>query len=108
MADNITAPIDMNAISAPYQMQAPMQDQMPAAGSMHDVLRFERVIAAFESSEAENKASITQMLRSDAKITPTTVLAFNAALEERNIGYSFARQMISAPSQWIKELTSMQ
>lgn len=133
MADQLTIPIDMHAVSAQEHIQSPPPDQMPANAAPHEVQQFNSALldsqltqmsaqadsatspsavmaalAAVESKEAENKARILKMLDGSTEITATTVLEFNAALEERSIGYSFAKQMINAPSQWIKDLTSMQ
>lgn len=86
----------------------PQATQAPSAIENVSTTAIGKSIAALENKEAENKAEISRIFDPDLEITPLTVLELNMALEERSIGYTFAGKMVSAPSQWIKELTSMQ
>jgi hypothetical protein len=90
------------ALVNPQIVQTPSEADSAAASAVKGA------IAVFENMEAKNDAIISKLSSSGTEITPTSVLEFNVALEQRSIDYSFAKQLINAPSQWIKELTSMQ
>jgi hypothetical protein len=90
------------ALVNPHPVQAPFQAEQVSASAIGSA------IAKFEGMEKKSKEIVSGLAGAGTEITAATLLEFDVAMEERNLSYSFAKQVISAPSQWIKELTSLQ